>query len=60
MKGVVHPDPLVRKLNLGDRTAVLLIDAPPESAPLAAALEGQLTLAAPADAALLWATRRRR
>jgi hypothetical protein len=57
---VVHPDPLVRKLNLGDRTAVLLIDAPPESALLAAALEGQLTLAAPADAALLWATRRDR
>lgn len=50
----------MRKLNLGDRTAVLLIDAPPESAPLAAALEGQLTLAGPADAALLWATRRDR
>jgi hypothetical protein len=57
---VVHPDPLVRKLNLGDRSAVLLIDAPPESAPLAAALEGQLTLAPPADAAMLWATRRDR
>jgi len=50
----------VRKLNLSDRTAVLLIDAPPESAPLAAALEGQLTLAGPADAALLWADRRDR
>jgi hypothetical protein len=57
---VVHPDPLVRKLNLGDRTSVLLIDAPPESAALAAALEGQLTLAGPADAALLWADRRDR
>jgi hypothetical protein len=60
VKPVVQPDPLVRKLNLGDRTAVLLVDAPPESAPLAAALEGQVTLAAPADAALLWATRRDR
>lgn len=60
VKSVVHPDPLVRKLNLGDRAAVLLIDAPPESAPLAAALEGRLTLAGPADGALLWATRRDR
>jgi hypothetical protein len=60
VRRVVHPDPLVRKLNLCDRTAVLLVDAPPESAPLAAALEGQLTLAGPADAALLWATRRDR
>jgi hypothetical protein len=60
VEGVVSPDPLVRKLNLGDRTAVLLIDAPPEAAALAAALEGQVTLAGPADAALLWATRRDR
>jgi hypothetical protein len=57
---VAHPDPLVRKLNLADRTAVLLIDAPEEVAPLAAALEDRITLAGPADAALLFATRRDR
>ena len=50
----------MRKLNLADRSAVLLIDAPEEAAPLAAALEDRITLAAPADAALLFATRRDR
>lgn len=50
----------MRKLNLADRSAVLLIDAPVEAAALAAALEDRLTLTAPADAALLFATRRDR